>query len=362
MGADGTIASAVREASWVPVAASRRSWIDWLRHQLDRIPAPRLLVWVSVAMAIGLVDHAVRWQDGSLPRFELRPLFLLEGSFLPLFLFAMRELDAVAQRAFQRIRPALPPLDGPELEAVGHELTRTPGAWAFAAALASPIFAVASVTNEPSSYGLRSDSPAATWALAIILSALSAFGGLVFAAHAIGQLRMVTRIHRAVTVDLFRLQPLYAFSTLTSLTGISLVAIMLFGLLFLYTFASLTAFAATDLLMLAALASLAVACFVVPLLGLHGRIDSEKGRRLSEAQATLERALAEVQAKIGTGDFERAKDLNDGLSAARGAVATIAAVSTWPWRPETLRGFLSALVVPVVLWLTTAFLAQAIGR
>jgi hypothetical protein len=296
------------------------------------------------------------------PPYELRALIVHDGSFPPLFLLAKRGLDDVARRALDRIRPALPPLDEPQLGAVRDELTRTPGGLALAAALISPLFAAVSVVDEPSSYGLGPDSAPAVWVLAVTISALSAFGGMLFAAHALNQLRMVARIHRVASVDLFRLQPLYAFSSLTSLTGISLVAILLFGLLFLYAFASLASFAVTDLVLLVVLAGLAVACFVVPLLGLHDRIDEEKGRRLGEAQTTLQRALAEVQSKIGSGDFERAKDLNDGLAAARGAVATIATVSTWPWRPETLRAFLSALVVPVVLWLTTAFLAEAIGR
>ena len=359
MGAGGAVAGAIGEGSWLP--APRRSWIDRLLDQVDRLPVPRWLTWLAIAFALALLDHATHWQDGSLPLYEFTPLHLVEGAFLPLFVLAMRELDDVARRALDRIRPALP-LDPDQLDAVEQELTRTPGGWALASLLLSPLFAIASVASEPASYDLRPDSSAATWAFAITLSALSAFGGLLFGAHALGQLRMVTRIHRAVTVDLFRLQPLYAFSTLTSLTGISLVSIMLFGLVTLFAFASLTAFAATDTLMIVALGGLAVACFIVPLLGLHGRIDAEKGRRLGEAQRTVERALAEVQSRIGTGDFERAKDLNDGLAAARGAIATIAAVSTWPWRPETFRGFLSALVVPVVLWLTTAFLSQAIGR
>jgi len=34
----------------------------------------------------------------------------------------------------------------------------------------------------------------------------------------------------------------------------------------------------------------------------------------------------------------------------------VAAISTWPWRPETLRGVVSALLVPLVIWLVTRVL------
>jgi hypothetical protein len=32
--------------------------------------------------------------------------------------------------------------------------------------------------------------------------------------------------------------------------------------------------------------------------------------------------------------------------------------STWPWAPETLRGFVTALVLPIALWLVYRFLDQ----
>ncbi len=107
---------------------------------------------------------------------------------------------------------------------------------------------------------------------------------------------------------------------------------------------------------------IAVASFVGPLIGLHARIVAEKDRRLAAANGTLETAVLEVDRRIALGAYDLMPAAKDALEAAKSAVSTIRSVSTWPWRPETFRGFISALVVPVVVWVITALLANVIGR
>ena len=109
--------------------------------------------------------------------------------------------------------------------------------------------------------------------------------------------------------------------------------------------------APTDVVTFGFLLVVAIACFIVPLLGLHDRIGDEKDRRLAEANVTLATALAEVHRRIAAGEIDAAGRLNDAVAAANAAVLAVSRVSTWPWRPETLRGFLSAVLLPIGLWL-----------
>jgi hypothetical protein len=46
--------------------------------------------------------------------------------------------------------------------------------------------------------------------------------------------------------------------------------------------------------------------------------------------------------------------------AATSGIETINHFSTWPWRPETLRGFLSAVALPIVIWVITLYLGRAL--
>jgi preprotein translocase subunit SecE len=36
-------------------------------------------------------------------------------------------------------------------------------------------------------------------------------------------------------------------------------------------------------------------------------------------------------------------------------------ISTWPWKPQTLRSFITAISLPIVIWLIQQYLGQIIG-
>lgn len=259
------------------------------------------------------------------------------------------------------LRPAI---EGGEAEAarIEEEILRTPPRWANAALLLGLLVSVASVASGPSGYGLR---PGASWATvaAVIFHAMaSMIAVLAFMLHAIYQLRLVARVHAtAVRVDVFRLAPLYGFASLTAWTGIALVACVAYGLgLLVVTVGEDLSFSIVDTATIVGLLSVAVALFVAPLLGLHDRISDEKARRLAEANLALSATIAEIHRRIAAGELEAAAKLNDAVAAANATVAAIGRVSTWPWRPETLRGFVSALGLPIALWLITEVLRRVI--
>jgi hypothetical protein len=198
------------------------------------------------------------------------------------------------------------------------------------------------------------------WAWALGYSALTGAFAVVAVAHVIHQVGVVMRVHRdLIRVDLFRLDPLYAFANLTAVTGIAGLLGLAYGVASLILVGGVR-LSVVEIAAVGAQIPIAVAVFVVPLLGLHGRIQAEKDRRHTEAGETLETTVAELHRRIRAGEFERMSQLNDALAAATSAHATIAKISTWPWRPETLRGFISAIGLPVLIWVITAVLARVI--
>ena len=338
----------------------RRSWLDWLTDVIDAVPAPRWVVYAASFAVWTLVTGIVSWLAAIRPFPEIVLSPVVAAAFPVVMLWAMQVLDRVAVRALAEVGPTLE-LDAAQIEVIARDLRRTPPV---GAALAMPIGVAAgigSVLGSPGGWELRHGDPVATWAVTAVVASVAMTVAIGFVVHAIHQLRLVDAIHRrSVTVDLFRLEPLYAFAKLTSLTGMTLIGIGIGGLLLVSIVIPSFELAPTDFVTFGGLLLVAIACFVVPLLGLHDRIEAERDRRLAEAQATLAIVLAEVRRRVAAGDVDGAAKINDAVEAASTGVEAVSRVSTWPWRTETLRGFLSAVFLPILLWLMITLLGRAL--
>jgi hypothetical protein len=59
-------------------------------------------------------------------------------------------------------------------------------------------------------------------------------------------------------------------------------------------------------------------------------------------------------------DLSDADALNKQLSSLLAEREVIISAPTWPWAPQTLRGFSAAIVIPIGLWLIYRFLERAL--
>lgn len=165
----------------------------------------------------------------------------------------------------------------------------------------------------------------------------------------------VARLHqRVVTVDLFAPGPLHAFSVATAFIGMSLVAVLTFSLL---TDPSTTATSAALILALICIA-LATASFIVPLWGMHQRLEAERERLVTEIDRRVEVTLHRLTGIVDSGD-EGATEVKDTFLSLTSARDLIDRLSTWPWQPATPRWLVSALHVPLVLWGVTRLLERS---
>jgi hypothetical protein len=348
----------------LPTRPAAGSWVDWLLGRFRAAPWPApLTAGVAIAGLFGvfLVERAA---TGRLAATGYDLLYLLvEVTYPVVYLLALHLLDDVALRAVDTARPVLT-LDDAAIATLGADLTRTPRPAANVALALGVALGVASVVSSPAAYGLSADSPAALWAETFVLASSVTVSAVVFVAHALHQLRLVRRVSRDhVTVDLFHLQPLYAFATLTSWTGIALLATTGWGL---GSQGVLTGgvglnLSSVDVVAAASIFGVAIASFVVPLLGLRDRIVAAKRRELARATASLQAAIEVVNARLAAPDGADLTQAKSGIEAATGSLAAIRAISTWPWRQETLRGFASALGLPIVVWLVQRLLSTFVA-
>jgi hypothetical protein len=330
-----------------------------LLARIAALPGPPWLgyaVVFAVLAAIGLVARPLANVELSEAGIAIA---LFEVSIPLFFMAALGWLNSVAWRALGALGPALT-IDSSEVDRLGKDLVRTPARGALVGVAAGALFSFGSIVSGPESYGLFPGVGGAMWVWEFTLTAFA--GAIIFAfvAHTVHQLRLVAQIHRDnVRVDLFALDPLYAFASLTSWTGFLLFAGTAYTIGGLYLVGGIQV-STWDYVMFVGLMLFATTSFVLPLRGLHDRIVGEKARHQAAASEVQAATVTEIQARIRAGDYDRMSQLNDALAATTSAAAVIGRIPTWPWRPETIRGFAGAIGLPVLVWFITSLLGRFI--
>lgn len=326
----------------------RPGWFDRLIDAIDRAPGANALYLVALVVAEAAYLSGILWWNGRVPvgTIDLSRLFVVV--IAPYLLGTRFYLDRVARRALDDFRPALA-VDEAEFRRLRYELTTLPARTsAVVTAVAVAVF-LANWVRAPA-WLIEQYAPS-RWAWFVTVGPLGLFTFAVAAvstAQAIHQLRTVTRIHaRAATIRIFGARPLYAFSGLAARTGISLLLLIYFVLA-----VRPDVMAGTPPLrvLLAAMICTAVASFVLPLRGMHRRIAREKARALAATAERFEALTARLHERIDQGVLADADKLNMQLGSLVTEREALLRVSTWPWEPGTLTGFLTTLVLPAIVW------------
>jgi hypothetical protein len=172
------------------------------------------------------------------------------------------------------------------------------------------------------------------------------------------QLLRVERLHRdATAIDLYDTAPIYAFSRLTVQIGLT------FAIAGYYALAVNGTFQAGNGVALAAVgASIAVgvACFIVPLWGIHGRLQANKAALLRGVNLRAQALQADLYARVDSSNLAGVKDVTDALNGINVTRELVAKLPTWPWPPQLLRGFITALLLPILVYLITRYVGQVV--
>jgi hypothetical protein len=327
----------------------RASWIDWLVRRVEDLPGPTWAAYVVLA-ALGIaVGNAIPWLDGK--PITLDPYWTVFGLFPVSELALIHYLDWVADGAVRRFRP-LTGLGDEAFERLRRRFVSIPPGSAGVFAVLWVVGGFTSSMIDPGPHRLIGVSvPSAV--VTVVFEA--AINGLLSALiiKAFRRMLDVERIHRAAPrIDLFDPAPLYAFSRLTSQTAIGFLYILIVLIPSLaprYLQSETTRIGFTALVV--GLTATAVAVFILPLYGMHRRIVAEKERLQSVAGERLRGLLDELERDAAHVDLSRADGLNKLLASVISERELINKLPTWPWQAATLRGFVSALLLPVVVYL-----------
>jgi hypothetical protein len=91
---------------------------------------------------------------------------------------------------------------------------------------------------------------------------------------------------------------------------------------------------------------------------MHRRLLNEKSRLSVEIGRRFEAATKRLHDRSDAGDLTDMDGINKQLASLVIEKDTVKKISTWPWETETLRGFLSSIALPILLWLSTTLLGK----
>ena len=326
------------------------SWVDDLLALLDRTPGGAWVGYAVLLVPSVVIASAPDWLAGVAPIGRFAPAQTLWGVIVVGVLGAMRYLDRVAATAFETFRPQL---DASPAEAsrLRYELLNLPARATLVVTFIALPLTLAYYAADPVDSEIAGLSPVAVAGRAIWESVAAGIF-LVFLYHALRQLRSVSRIHaRTQAIDLFRTGPLFAFSRLTARTGIALILLVTAAYAAsAQTFDSGTAFALW-LPWLVGLPALAIAAFVVPLEGSHRKIVAEKDRLRDGSESRVKGVLDEISRDVDDGDLSHLSALGPALGVLIQQRDIISKLPTWPWSPSTARGLVSAVTIPLLLFI-----------
>jgi len=333
------------------------SFVDRLMQSVQRLPIPYLLTYSLLFLLESALFHIISWVDGWLPPYRFSPLALTFPLWLWGPLAIMTYLNSVSLEALANFRPLM---DMPDeaTSRLKYEFTTMPargvmisgGIWT----IVYVMFTYLSLDTMYTANGFG----ALAKGFSVVGGWISFFVGSAIYYHTIRQLRLVNRTVRMVKqFDLFRLDPVYAFSALTSRTGISWVILLSLTLLIV----PLQTAPFPNLTMLILQVVLAVSAFALPLRIVNSHLVSEKRRLLAELDQRVKATLARLHRALDDNALEDVAQLNNAIAGLNAEREILAKIPTWPWRAGMFTGFLSIVVLPILLFLLQLFLARWFG-
>ena len=325
------------------------SIVDRLNSWINRQQLPAWFTYLVLYLLFLLVNQSFSWleQTATIGQFELRKILT---SIWPIMTLAIiNYLDHLALAASKNFRTLVVDNDEDYSKKV-FELTNMPARPVWILSVLGPILVILSYALD---LGIVQFADRTTISL---VAELFRFGlGLaplpIFVFHTIRQMTIVSQIQSDLgEIDLFQSTPLYAFSVLTSRTGIAWVILLSTTVLFsLFSNSygglsptSFIAFASTEVV-------LAFASFVLPLLSLHAQMVKAKGLLIDEINMHIKTSISSMGSELETLDPQKASAKRDLVETLKAQQSYINALPTWPWKSDTLRGFLSVIFLPILI-------------
>jgi hypothetical protein len=322
------------------------SWLDRFTEWVERLPGPIWVFYFALGLVLAFITTVAQWSDGTYPIGTFNAFHIWIAFQVPFLLALIWYLDKAAEMALRNFRPALE-VSEEEYTELSYRLTKAPARPSLLGSLIGVAVTVLMLPTFPqytSALGF-SQGPAYIIAYGLLFPILGVAGAVVY--HIIHQLRRVSQIYdEQAIVNLFDLSPLYAFSRFTSQTAVILI---IYDSLWFATGPELL-YQPIGIMFGIFYTVVAIVTFIWPLLGIHKRLVQEKQQLIRESSHRLESTIAELYGRVDSGELHSIDELHVTMASLEIGQSILTRIPTWPWQPETLRGFVTALLLPLVVF------------
>lgn len=332
------------------------SWIDRLLARMERLPVPLPVVLIGLWLAFITIVHVTVWREGILATGQIDARVLVINTWAPYGLGFIYYLEKTAADALAAFRPALDMSDG-AFDDLRYRFTTMPRVGVLIITAVGALLAFVTLQMFPETAEPFMDTPLA----AVVNTTLSMASAAVLLAviyQTFRQLRLIRRTYaQASKLDLFRTNELYAFSSLTLRMGIGWLVIIYASALLYPALTRNIPWAGSSILVVVGVA----VYFVRTLVDIHQGIASVKAQRLLAVDRRLQEAFDGFHQRVDSGEpgsLVAQKEVMEVLLLERGFVAKL---PTWPWQSGTLASFLTAILLPLIVWSLQEILQRIMG-
>jgi hypothetical protein len=334
------------------------SWVDRLSAWIARFPGPSWSYYLGFGLVLFFLLTVVMWIEGASSVGTILPIHFFLSGVIAFFLAMFYYLDKWAGAAMTMIRKDLT-ADEKKYQELYYQLTTLPrGKTIIASLVILALNFLGEAIGDPYYYQALNDFPVSAYFLRIIyLICFWIFGAFMY--HTIHQLSLIHIIYTNHThIHLFRTKPFYAFSNLSAFTAGSLVMII-YG--FLLVNPSIPWDDPIVMVWVVIFIVSALVTFVWPQLGMHRLQVAEQERLLDEAYLRLESTISELHQQLDDDELERMEELNFAIASLEMEINALKKIRTWPWEPETLQLLITALALPLGLWIFQLIFERILG-
>lgn len=338
------------------------SWIDRTMAWIETLPLPVLVSYILLYLLAAFYVQVSVWLSGSPSFYSDIRYALANAVWLSVPIAALHYLSAEGRLALAEFRGAMN-ADEKTVRRLEYRLTRIPKWPVLGINVALAFILILLTSMDPQLVAPEPLSPT-TMLMLLIYSSLGFSFVPIFIYQTLRQLRIVAEMYAMVEhVNVFNLQPLYVLSGLTAKTAAAwiLLANLTLALNVIFNFGMQGLDLSFTIPLLLAQVFFALLAFIVPLWGVHRRIEQDKDQVLEQNSHRLESAYRELERRMKEGDLADMDAFQKGAMALVAFRKEITSISTWPWQPATFRGFLSAVLLPILLFVVQQVLVRFIG-
>ncbi|MGB7874805.1 MAG: hypothetical protein WBL25_10510 [Anaerolineales bacterium] len=333
----------------------KHSWVNRLTNFVAGLKIPSAVFYLVIWAIFFITLTILRWKEGVYSTGTLNPSDLVMSATGIFFIALIQYLDQWAIKKMQVFRDAMLTTDQ-EFNGLVYQLSTLPVRSTIIACFISLGFGASTFLFSPNSYAflnLNFSSLSGGLQLINFLFSWFVFGALSY--HAYRQLNLGSQATAEyIQINLFNLDPIYAFAGLTLRTALG-------WLIIAYAWALTTPDLLGNIIIdvtILFMQVVAVLTFVLPLLSAHGRIVEKKYELLHNIGRRLDLIINEMSKSKGTQDD--LSKLRDNFSTLTMTNDWLQKLPTWPWRPGTVNSLVSAILIPNVIWFLQIILERFI--